>query len=89
MPMGLQTLVTEGGSTFSGGQQRLLIAAAIEAVSALDNRTQQIVSKSLENINATRIVIAHHLSTHHQRRYYSGYGKRTHRSARKLRQINA
>jgi NHLM bacteriocin system ABC transporter ATP-binding protein len=74
MPMGLQTLVSEGGSTFSGGQrQRLLIARAIankprmiffdEATSALDNRTQEIISKSLENLAATKVVIAHRLST--------------------------
>jgi NHLM bacteriocin system ABC transporter ATP-binding protein len=74
MPMGIHTLVSEGGSTLSGGQrQRLLIARAIaskprliffdEATSALDNRTQQIVSESLERMNATRVVIAHRLST--------------------------
>ena len=34
-----------------------------EATSALDNRTQAIVSQSLERLNATRIVIAHRLST--------------------------
>ena len=34
-----------------------------EATSALDNRTQAIVSASLENLKATRIVIAHRLST--------------------------
>ncbi|MFY7804483.1 MAG: hypothetical protein ACOVQ7_13760, partial [Limnoraphis robusta] len=32
-------------------------------LSALDNRTQAIVSESLERLNATRIVIAHRLST--------------------------
>jgi len=74
MPMGMHTVVSEGGSTLSGGQrQRLLIARALvrnpriilfdEATSALDNRTQEIVSESLENLNATRIVIAHRLST--------------------------
>ncbi|MFN8505387.1 NHLP bacteriocin export ABC transporter permease/ATPase subunit [Kouleothrix sp.] len=74
MPMGMQTVISEGGSTFSGGQrQRLMIARAIvgrprillfdEATSALDNRTQAIVSKSLERLQATRIVIAHRLST--------------------------
>jgi ATP-binding cassette subfamily C protein len=58
----------------SGGQrQRLMIARAIvgkprillfdEATSALDNQTQAIVSRSLESLNATRIVIAHRLST--------------------------
>jgi ABC-type bacteriocin/lantibiotic exporter with double-glycine peptidase domain len=74
MPMGLQTMVSEGGSTLSGGQrQRLLIARAMvrrprliffdEATSALDNRTQEIVSRSLEGLDATRVVIAHRLST--------------------------
>ncbi len=74
MPMGMHTIISEGGSTLSGGQrQRLLIARAIakkpkilyfdEATSALDNRTQAIVSESLEKLDATRIVIAHRLST--------------------------
>jgi ATP-binding cassette subfamily C protein len=34
-----------------------------EATSALDNRTQQIVSESMDRMEATRIVIAHRLST--------------------------
>lgn len=34
-----------------------------EATSALDNRTQAIVTQSLDRLNATRIVIAHRLST--------------------------
>lgn len=74
MPMGLHTIVSEGGETLSGGQrQRLLIARAIvsrprliffdEATSALDNHTQAIVSASLTQLRATRIVIAHRLST--------------------------
>ena len=74
LPMGMQTVVSEGGTTFSGGQrQRLLIARALvrkprivlfdEATSALDNRTQETVRSSLERLNATRIIIAHRLST--------------------------
>jgi NHLM bacteriocin system ABC transporter ATP-binding protein len=74
MPMGMHTVLTEGGGTLSGGQrQRLMIARAVvrrpkillmdEATSALDNRTQAIVSKSLAHLNATRVVIAHRLST--------------------------
>jgi ABC-type bacteriocin/lantibiotic exporter with double-glycine peptidase domain len=70
----MHTMISEGGSTLSGGQrQRLMIARAIvqkprilffdEATSALDNRTQSIVSASLEKLQATRIVIAHRLST--------------------------
>ena len=34
-----------------------------EATSALDNRTQAIVTKSLEKLQATQIVVAHRLST--------------------------
>jgi NHLM bacteriocin system ABC transporter ATP-binding protein len=74
MPMGMQTIVTDGGSSFSGGQrQRLMIARALlrrprllifdEATSALDNETQAIVTDSLSQLGATRIVIAHRLST--------------------------
>ena len=74
MPMGMNTIITGGLSTISGGQrQRIMIARAIvnkprilffdEATSALDNRTQHIVSKSLETLQATRIVIAHRLTT--------------------------
>ncbi len=74
MPMEMNTVISEGAGTFSGGQrQRLMIARAIahkprllfmdEATSALDNRTQNIVSESLDKLQATRIVIAHRLST--------------------------
>jgi ATP-binding cassette subfamily C protein len=74
MPMGMYTRVPEGGATFSGGQrQRLLIARALvrrprlvffdEATSSLDNATQAIVSSSLANLRASRLLIAHRLST--------------------------
>lgn len=74
MPMRMNTIVSEGGTNLSGGQrQRLLIARSLvlkpkillfdEATSALDNRTQAIVSQSLEQLKVTRIVIAHRLST--------------------------
>lgn len=74
MPMGMHTVISEAGTNLSGGQrQRLLISRALvlkpkilifdEATSALDNRTQAIVSESLEQLNVTRIVIAHRLST--------------------------
>lgn len=74
MPMGMNTVISEGSGGISGGQrQRILIARAIaakpkilmfdEATSALDNITQRIVSKSLDKLKCTRIVIAHRLST--------------------------
>lgn len=74
MPMGLHTMISEGGTNLSGGQrQRLLIARAIalkpkivifdEATSALDSRTQAIVTASLERLKITRVIIAHRLST--------------------------
>ena len=74
MPMGMHTVLQEGGGTISGGQrQRLMIARAIapkpkilifdEATSALDNITQKKVSEALDKMKCTRIVIAHRLST--------------------------
>jgi NHLM bacteriocin system ABC transporter ATP-binding protein len=74
MPMGMHTVISEGGTNLSGGQrQRLLIARSLvlkpkillmdEATSALDNQTQTIVTESLDRMNATRLVVAHRLST--------------------------
>lgn len=74
MPMGMQTVISEGTGGVSGGQrQRLMIARAIapkpkilmfdEATSALDNLTQKKVSDSLDSLQCTRVVIAHRLST--------------------------
>jgi ABC-type bacteriocin/lantibiotic exporter with double-glycine peptidase domain len=70
----MHTVVSEGGGNLSGGQrQRVLIARALilkpmilifdEATSALDNRTQAIVTASLNRMKATRILVAHRLST--------------------------
>ena len=74
MPMGMQTIISEGSTNISGGQrQRILIARALagrpsivifdEATSALDNRTQAIVTRSLDKMHATQIIVAHRLST--------------------------
>ena len=74
MPMGMQTMISEGSGGISGGQkQRLMIARAVapkprilifdEATSALDNKTQKKVSEALDALKCTRIIIAHRLST--------------------------
>jgi len=74
MPMGMQTIISEGSGGVSGGQrQRILIARAIiskpsillfdEATSALDNVIQKQVTDSLAKLRCTRVVVAHRLST--------------------------
>lgn len=74
MPMGMQTIIGEGGLAFSGGQlQRMMIARALarrpaiifldEATSALDERTQATVSSHLDRLAVTRVAVAHRLST--------------------------
>lgn len=74
MPMGMYTVLSEGGGGVSGGQkQRIMIARAIapepkilyfdEATSALDNKTQKQISDALDSMGCTRVVIAHRLST--------------------------
>ena len=74
MPMGMNTVISEGSENISGGQrQRIMIARALaakpailifdEATSALDNHTQSIVTESLNKLKTTRLVIAHRLST--------------------------
>ena len=72
MPMQLETIVT--AATVSGGQQqRLLLARALarsvrlvlldEATSAMDDVSQAAVMASLQEMDATRVVVAHRLST--------------------------
>ncbi len=73
---GLDSLITEGGSSLSGGQrQRIAIARAMiknapvvvldEATSALDSKSEKVVQKALDNLtkDKTVFVIAHRLST--------------------------
>ncbi len=72
--MQLETLLSSSGSNISGGQvQRIAIARALitqpkvlimdEATSALDNRSQQLITQTIEELGITRISIAHRLST--------------------------
>lgn len=74
MPMGYDTPLGDAGTTLSGGQrQRLALARALlnepvvlvldEATSALDTTTERHVVENLKTLNASRIVIAHRLST--------------------------
>ncbi|WP_329396713.1 NHLP bacteriocin export ABC transporter permease/ATPase subunit [Streptomyces melanogenes] len=73
MPMGLHTMIANGGAVSGGQRQRLMIAQALvrrprilffdEATSALDNETQRVVIESTRALDATRVVIAHRLST--------------------------
>ncbi|HEY4242864.1 MAG TPA: peptidase domain-containing ABC transporter [Kofleriaceae bacterium] len=74
MPMGYDTVISDGGGSLSGGQrQRVAIARAVlrnpslmlldEATSALDNSTEKRVIEALERLRCTRITVAHRLST--------------------------
>jgi NHLM bacteriocin system ABC transporter ATP-binding protein len=73
MPMGLHTMIADGGAISGGQRQRLMIAQALirrprilffdEATSALDNETQRIVIESTRRLSASRLVIAHRLTT--------------------------
>ncbi|WP_049623502.1 peptidase domain-containing ABC transporter [Frateuria defendens] len=70
MPMGYQSLVGDMGSSLSGGQkQRVILARALcrdsrllvldEATSHLDVACERNVSTVVQQLNATRLIIAH------------------------------
>ncbi|HWM86942.1 MAG TPA: peptidase domain-containing ABC transporter [Kofleriaceae bacterium] len=74
LPMGYDTVISEGGASLSGGQrQRIAIARAVlrcpavlmldEATSALDAVTENRIMNHLGRLGATRILVAHRLST--------------------------
>lgn len=74
LPMGLDTPVSDGGASLSGGQrQRIALARAVlrepsvllldEATSALDTATEARITANLARLRATRIIVAHRLST--------------------------
>lgn len=74
MPLGLDTLVGEGGQNISGGQkQRIAIARALlsdtevvifdEATSNLDQLTEKKIYDNLRSTNKTQIIITHRLSS--------------------------
>ena len=74
LPLGYESPLADGGASLSGGQrQRLALARALvrrpsillldEATSSLDAESEREVLAELENLRATRLVIAHRLST--------------------------
>ncbi|EFL33677.1 cytolysin B transporter [Streptomyces viridochromogenes DSM 40736] len=74
LPMGLNTVVSEMGANFSGGQrQRLAIVRALlrrprilvmdEATASLDTINERRVTEIIQDIGATQVIIAHRLAT--------------------------
>ncbi|MEU7898594.1 peptidase domain-containing ABC transporter [Nonomuraea sp. NPDC049152] len=73
MPMGYETMLTDGAGLSGGQRQRLALARAVlsqpkvllldEATSNLDSATEEVIEANLGRLVQTRIVIAHRLST--------------------------
>jgi ABC-type bacteriocin/lantibiotic exporter with double-glycine peptidase domain len=74
MPMGYETMLTEGAGLSGGQRQRLALARALlslapkillldEATSNLDSESEAAIESHLAQLTQTRIVIAHRLST--------------------------
>lgn len=76
LPMGYDTVLTDGGGNLSQGQRQLLSIARIfvkiptilildEATSSIDTRTELLVQEAFENLmkGRTSFIIAHRLST--------------------------
>lgn len=73
MPMGYETMLTEGSGLSGGQRQRIALARALlprprvllldEATSHLDTATEAAIEENLARLTQTRIVIAHRLST--------------------------
>jgi ATP-binding cassette, subfamily B, bacterial len=74
MPLGYDTVISDGGASLSGGQrQRIAIARAVlrhprvllfdEATSALDSATEAQVISNLRRLGCTQVTVAHRLST--------------------------
>ncbi len=76
LELGLQTMVTRGGTNFSVGEKQIIsLARAVihnpsilimdEATANIDTETEEMIQKALETVskNRTIIVIAHRLST--------------------------